>query len=156
MSVRKILAWGILVLPWITVPLIGKKSFIRFLPATTFVDLILSLFSVVADKRKLWKVKNPLFPYSSLDFSFICGLFFVTTLWMFRLAYGNFLKYMFLNIVADYFFVFHVMKFFKKVQFFELKRMTYFQFFCTSVSLAAITYGLQYKIERIITEVENN
>lgn len=156
MSNRKLLAWAILILPWFTVPFIGKRAFIRFLPATTFVDLILSLFSVIAGKKKLWKVNNPLFPFSSLDFSFILGLFFVTTVWMFKLTYGNFLKFMALNIGADYIFVFHIMKYFKKVKFFILKKMTYPQFFYTSITLAAIMYGLQHKVEHVITEAKKS
>jgi hypothetical protein len=156
MSRRKLVAWAILILPWLSTPLIGKRALTRFLPATTFVNLILSLFSVIADKKKLWKVNNPLFPFSSLDFSFILGLFFVTTVWMFKLAYGNFVKYMALNIGADYFFVFHIMKYFKKIKLFELKRMTNSQFFFTSISLAAIMYGLQFIVERVITESKDS
>ncbi|MDR6998977.1 hypothetical protein J2Y67_001409 [Neobacillus niacini] len=75
---RKLLSLCILIVPWLTVPLIGKKSFVRFLPATTFVNYIISLFSVVADRKKLWKVKNPIFKYSAVDYSYLLGLFFIT------------------------------------------------------------------------------
>ncbi|MGI8386426.1 hypothetical protein [Robertmurraya sp. P23] len=37
---RKLLSLCILIVPWLTVPLLEKKSFIRFLPATTFVNLL--------------------------------------------------------------------------------------------------------------------
>lgn len=69
---RKLLALSTLIVPWLTVPFIGKTSFIRFLPAATFANLILSLCSVVADRKKLWKLKNPIFPYTALKIIHIC------------------------------------------------------------------------------------
>lgn len=147
---KKLLSLVILIVPWLTVPLIGKKSFIRFLPATTFVNLLISLFSVVAEKKKLWKVKNPLFPYTAVDFSYLVGLFFVTTIWVFKLTYGNFLKYILLNVVLDYFLSFPIIKFFTKIGIFEFKKMRPVHFYYLSVFLAFVIYWYQYVIERVI------
>jgi hypothetical protein len=46
----------------LTTPLIGKNSFVRFLPVATFIGYIFSFLSEIADRRKWWKVKNALFP----------------------------------------------------------------------------------------------
>ncbi|MCS0673497.1 hypothetical protein [Cytobacillus firmus] len=153
---RKLLSLCILIVPWLTVPLIEKKSFLRFLPATTFVNLILSLFSVVADRKKLWKVKNPIFKYTAVDFSYILGLFFITSIWVFKLTYGNFIKYLSLNIVIDYLISFPIAKFFTKVGIFEFKKLRPIHFFNISVFLAIIIYWYQYLVERVIIKQMKN
>ncbi|WP_308128886.1 hypothetical protein [Bacillus sp. sid0103] len=153
---RKLLSLCILIVPWLTVPLLGKKTFIRFLPATTFVNLIISLFSVVADRKKFWKVKNPIFHYTAVDYSYLLGLFFITTIWVFKLAYGSFIKYLSLNIVIDYLLSFPIVKFFTKVGVFEFKKLRPIHFFCISVFLAIIIYWYQYLLEKVITKQNEN
>ncbi len=124
----------------------------RFLPATTFVNLIIALFSVVADRKRFWKIKNPIFPYTAVDYSYLLGLFFVTTIWVFKLTYGNFKKYLALNIVLDYLLSFPIAKFFTKVGVFEFKKLRPIHFFSFSVFLAIIIYWYQYLIEKVIIE----
>jgi hypothetical protein len=147
---KKVLSLFILIGPWLTIPLIGKSPFIRFLPATTFVNLFISLFSVIADRKKFWKVKNPIFRYTAVDFSYLLGLFFITTIWAFKLTYGNFKKYLTLNVIIDYLLSFPIVKFFTKVGIFEFKKMRPFHFFCFSVILAIIIYWYQWIVEQAI------
>ncbi|WHY69491.1 hypothetical protein [Neobacillus sp. SuZ13] len=94
---KKTFALAMLIIPWITVPFMEKKSFFRFLPVASFVNLIISVLSVIANKKKWWETKNPLSP-GFVDFTYILGPFFITTLWVFKLTYGNFLKYLITNI----------------------------------------------------------
>ncbi|UYZ19975.1 hypothetical protein [Mesobacillus jeotgali] len=123
MLARKRLSFLTLVLPWLTVPFIRKNTFIRFLPTATFIGYIFALFSEVAKKNKLWKVRNGLFKDYTLDVSYLYGLYLITTIWIFKLTFRNFLKYLVTNIVADYFFSFHIIKIFEKVGTFEFKKM---------------------------------
>ncbi|MGJ7922114.1 hypothetical protein [Neobacillus sp. LXY-4] len=152
---RKALSFCILVVPWLTSPLLGKNSFVRFLPVATFVGYIFSFLSEIADEKKWWKVKNALFPNFRLDFSYLLGLFFITTIWIFKLTFNNFFKYLFTNMAFDYFFVFHVVKFFTKVGVFEFKKMRPKHFYVLSVVTAIIIYFYQRLVERTIVH-ENN
>jgi hypothetical protein len=152
---RKALSFSTLVIPWLTTPLIGKNSFVRFLPVATFIGYIFSLLGEIADRRKWWKVKNALFPNYRLDFSYLLGLFFITTIWVFRLTYGSFIKYLTLNIVLDYLLSFHIAKFFTKVGVFEFKKMRPKHFFILSVSTAIIIYLYQSLVERVILKEAN-
>ncbi len=104
----------------------------------------------MADKKKLWKVKNGLFRGYVLDVSYLYGLFFIVTIWFFKLTYGNFIKYLVTNIIGDYIFTFHIVKFFTKVGTFEFKKMRPNHFFIISVFLAVVIYFYQRMIERVI------
>lgn len=89
---RKILSFCTLVLPWLTIPLIGKNTFIRYMPVATFIGYFFGIISETADNNKWWKVKNPLFPNNRLDISYLLGLFFITNIWVFKLTFGLFLN----------------------------------------------------------------
>ncbi|MEH7336390.1 hypothetical protein V7161_27580, partial [Neobacillus drentensis] len=46
-----------LILPWLTVPFMGKRSFFRFLPVASFVNLFISVFSLFCYRNKWWVTK---------------------------------------------------------------------------------------------------
>jgi hypothetical protein len=152
---RKTLSFCTLVIPWLTIPLIGKNTFIRFMPVATFVGYFFGFLSETADNNKWWKVKNPLFPNNRLDVSYLLGLFFITTIWVFKLTFGNFFKYLVTNIIIDLIFSFPLVKFFTKVGVFEFKKMRPKHFFILSVSMAIIIYIYQLLVERAISKESN-
>lgn len=152
---RKALSFSTLVIPWLTTPLMGKNSFVRFLPVATFVGYVFCFLSEIAYRNKWWKVKNALFPNYRLDFSYLLGLFFIVTIWVFKLTYKNFFKYLLINIVIDYIFVFYIVKFFTKVGVFEFKKMRPKHFYILSVVTAIVIYFYQLIVERTIVKEAN-
>ncbi|WP_062050778.1 hypothetical protein [Bacillus sp. JCM 19034] len=81
MDKDKVTALSMLILPWLSVPFVGKKAFFRYFPAASLANLIMIVLSVISDKRRWWKNKNPLTPNIPIDFTYILGAHFVTTLW---------------------------------------------------------------------------
>lgn len=65
-----------IIIPWLTVPFIGKNAFFRFLPVASFINLFISVLSIFANKRRWWINKNPLSP-GNVDFSYILGPYYV-------------------------------------------------------------------------------
>lgn len=138
-----------LILPWLTVPFMGKRNFIRFLPVASFTNLFLSVFSLFCYRKKWWITKNPLSP-GPIDFTYILGPYFVATLWIFKLTFGNFPKYLMTNMVLDLINAFPLPYIGSKVgvvKFIKMKNKTWY-FIC--VSLAIIIYGFQYVVEQSI------
>ncbi|PLS08602.1 hypothetical protein [Neobacillus cucumis] len=152
MDKRKALSFCTLVIPWLTAPLIGINSLIRYLPVATFIGYFFGFFSELADNKKWWKVKNALFPRFRLDVSYLLGLYFIVTIWAFKLTFGNFFKYLSLNIVIDYIFSFPIIKFFTKVGVFEFKKMRPKHFFIMSVFIAIVIYFYQSMVEKVIVK----
>ncbi|WP_069187940.1 hypothetical protein [Sporosarcina globispora] len=152
MNKKNLLSLGMLLIPWFSVPLLGKVSFVRFLPVTTFVNLFMSILSIFAIKNKWWKNKGTLFG-SPINLPYMLGIFFVGTLWIFKLTYGKFVKYLLLNIVMDYILAFPFAKLATKVGVFEFKKMRPIVFFYLSVFLAVIIYGYQYIVEQVMKKI---
>jgi hypothetical protein len=138
-----------LILPWLTVPFMGKRNFIRFLPVASFTNLFLSVFSLICYRKKWWITKNPISP-GPIDFTYILGPYFVATLWIFKLTFGNFPKYLMTNMVLDLINAFPLPYIGSKVgvvKFIKMKNTAWY-FIC--VSLAIIIYGFQYVVEQSI------
>lgn len=150
------MAFGLamLIVPWLTVPFMGKKSFLRFLPVASFVNLFLSLFGLIANKKKWWVNKSPLSP-GYVDFTYILGPYFVATLWVFKLTYGNFPKYLIANMVIDAINAYPFAEIWEKVGVFKFKKMNHTIWYFICVSLAIIIYGYQYIVEKSIKTIED-
>jgi len=151
---KKIFSLWMIVLPWMTVPFMGKKSFFRFLPVACFTNLVISLFSLVANKRKWWVNKNPLSP-GPVDFSYILGPYFVATLWIFKLTYKKFPLYLLTNVVLDSVNAFFIGSIWEKVGIFKFKKVTHTIWYFICVGFAIIIYGFQNIIEKSIRQTSD-
>ena len=54
MKYSKALLWTIIILPWFSVPLLGKETFKRFLPAGLFISIIVHIVNFIGKKREWW------------------------------------------------------------------------------------------------------
>jgi hypothetical protein len=127
----------------------GKNSFFRFLPVACFTNLFISVLSVIANKRKWWINKNPLSP-GLVDFTYKLGPFFVATLWIFKLTYGKFPKYLITNMILDVINAYPHAQIWEKVGIFKLKKINHTIWYFICVGFAIVIYGFQYMIEKSI------
>jgi hypothetical protein len=142
---------SMIIIPWITVLFMGKKSFFRFLPVATFTNLFISVFSVIGNKRRWFINKNPFSP-GNVDFSYILGPYFVATLWIFKLTYGNFPKYLITNIALNTINAFPLAFMWEKVGIFKFKKMKNITWYYICVLLSILIYGYQCFVEKTITK----
>lgn len=140
---------AMVIIPWLSVPFMGKNSFFRFLPVASFTNLFISVLSVVANKKKWWINKNPLSP-GLVDFTYILGPFFVATLWIFKLTYGQFPKYLITNIVLDVINAYPFAQIWENLGIFKLKKINHTIWYFICVGFAIVIYGFQYIIENSI------
>ncbi|MBQ4870723.1 hypothetical protein IHQ11_30495 [Priestia megaterium] len=146
---KKTFSLAMIIIPWLTVPFMGKKSFLRFLPVASFINLFLSVFSLTANKKKWWINKNPLSP-GFVDFSYILGPYYVATLWIFKLTYGNFPKYLITNMMLDLVNAFPFGSIWEKVGIFKFQKMKHVTWYFICVGLSVFIYGFQYLVEQSI------
>jgi hypothetical protein len=139
-----------LVLPWFTAPFLGKKVFIRYTSVAIFTNVIWSILSVFANKKRWWKADPFILKNVPIDIPFVAGMYFITTLWVFKLTFGNFKKYFALNAVIDFLLSFPVVKFYDQVGAFKLRKMSSILFYLIVLSLAVIIYVYQFIMERVI------
>ncbi|WP_121661969.1 hypothetical protein [Metabacillus litoralis] len=150
MNYKKVASLCMLILPWVSVPLLGKKSFVRYLPPATFASLSMIILSLIANRNNWWKNRNPLFPKTPIDFTYILGAHFVTTLWVFTLTFGSFPLYLITNIILDCINAFPFAGLWKRLGFFKFKRMSPSIYWLITVLLAIFLYFYQHTLEKVV------
>ena len=142
-SKSKIILIVMVIFSWITIPFIGWKDIRRFVPSSLFISFILMILSYLGTKRKWWVFKTKINPNINPEFPFIIGPFLAGSLWIFKLTYGNFLKYISYNTVLDLLFSYPLTWIFNKLNIFSLKRLSHFRFFLMFYSTSFLMYGFQ-------------
>ncbi|MDR7241033.1 MULTISPECIES: hypothetical protein [Priestia] len=143
----KLVLLAVLLLPWLSIVKGDKFVFKKYLPVLTFSSLVIAFISELSKSFTWWKVRKPLFPKLSSDISFIFGPFFVANFWVFKLTYGNFKKYLLINVLFDYLFAYPLTSLAEKLKVYKMVNMTRFQLFIISIATALINYLYQYFIE---------
>lgn len=145
-----------MILSWFTVPFAGKASLKRFLPASLFMAIIVRMVNFIAKRRKWWWWYEKIHPSVSGSFPFVWGSFLIGSLWIMKFTYGNFLKYMGLNLIADLTFTYVVEPYLQKFGIASLVRMKKIQLMYVFTVLAFLLYGFQLFIERVFYKRKTN
>ncbi|MFD2446620.1 hypothetical protein ACFSO7_22015 [Bacillus sp. CGMCC 1.16607] len=135
---------------WLTIPLMGKNAFKRFLPAGIFIALVTRWKNSIAKKRKWWWWYEKLHPRLTGSFPFIWGPFMIGSMWILKLAYGKFYRYLILNLAVDSIFVFILIdNWLMKWGIASLVRMKKIQLSLLLFIDSLLLYGFQNLIEKI-------
>ncbi|NEY73831.1 hypothetical protein G4D63_19120 [Bacillus mesophilus] len=138
----------LIIFPWISVVFLPKKSFGKFMPIAFISSFLVAGMCAMAVPLKWWKIKGGWKGKVINDLSFILGPFFVGTIWVFHLTYGNFKRYLFINSVLDLSFSFLLSNLFQRMKLFRLVHFKPWQIFVFFMSFALFIYGLQRIIDR--------
>lgn len=132
---------------WLTAPLVSRSEWKRFYPSLFFITVVITVESYIAYKRKWWEYpKGSILKYLK-DGPYIAGPFFIGTLWILKLTYGNFKKYFLVNAIIDSGFVFVLMYFLEKLNITRLVILKKYQLLSLFLIKALSIYGFQYLVD---------
>lgn len=143
----RLLLVAVALIPWISIPFVGKQSIKRFLPVSIFMGILLVGESLLARKKMWWMIYKKPHPKIMGEAPLILGPYIVGSLWMLRLGYGNFLRYLILNLSIHLVFVYVLMDWFKSIGYWSLIRLKKFQLLLLFVFEAIILYVAQIIFE---------
>jgi hypothetical protein len=150
MKYNKLLLILMMFLFWLTVPLLGKNAAKRLFPAGVFIALITRWENAIAKKRKWWWWYEKLHPRLSGSFPFVCGPFFVISIWILKLAHGKFYRYLLVNLIVESIFTYILVdKWLTKWGIASLVRMKKFQLSLLLFIDSLLLYGFQTLIEKV-------
>ena len=137
-----------MVVPWLSAPFLGKKTFKRFTPGAVFICIFVLIESLFAHKRLWWLFHKRLFQKTIGELPLIIGPFFIGTLWIMKFTFGNFKRYSLTNFYIDAFFVYIHIPILKKLGYASLIRLSKFNFLLICLFKAALLYLFQIIIEK--------
>ena len=143
---------ALLILPWLTVPLLGRKSFRKYLPAAVFMSTFTKALDLFGEEKKWWRFYKGIPPLDSMNF-FNFGPYLVTSLWVLKITFGKLLLYIISNTILHICFIyFGGLRIVKHYKIFELKKLTKFQYLIIDLFRALILYSFQSLINRSLFE----
>ncbi|WP_102261329.1 hypothetical protein [Mesobacillus jeotgali] len=135
--------------PWLTVLFIGKRSFRRYCFAGVFIIVFEIINHMYGHKRNWWKFYNKRKSFLRDELPFSIGPYMPLSMWLLKISYGNFKKFVTLNAIADGIFAFLIINVLKKVKIVRLNKLNNFQFFLYLHYKAYLLYGFQYLFEKM-------
>lgn len=147
-KIQRMVNFAMVLLAWLTLPLLGLNNIKRFLPASLLIVLFELINVLIGKRRKWWVFYNKPNSYLFNEFPFNIGPFLVGAIWILKWTYGNFKKFISLNAAVNAFFAFILIKLLEKLKVAKLVRLNNFQFFLFFFYKAPLLYGIQYIIER--------
>jgi hypothetical protein len=148
MNNKKKFVLVVMLLPWLTVPFIGKNAMKRFSLTSIVIGLLFGAQSIYAHKKGWWRVYTQLFPKTMGEVPFIVGPFFVGAIWILKFTYGKFIRYTLVNLGIDFFHIFIFVKWLQRVGIASLIRLKEYQALLLFSANAAIMYGFQRLIDK--------
>lgn len=139
----------IIFLPWLSLLFIGKRSLKRFSFSGIFIIIFEIMNHLYGHKRKWWKFYDKQKSFVRDELAFSVGPYMPLSLWLLKLSYGNFKKFVLLNVIADGLFSFFIIDVLKRMKIIRLNRLNHFQFFIYIHYKAYLLYGFQYLLEKI-------
>ncbi|MCC5466156.1 hypothetical protein [Pelosinus baikalensis] len=106
---NQILMWSMLFLPWLTLFFMNKEEIKRFMPVALFSALTSVLVVETGESLGWFIYGETTYPLRTSSYH-IFGLNCVTTIWLFHFIYGDFWKYIIIDLVLNFGFIylFHV------------------------------------------------
>lgn len=149
LKMAKALLPAMMVLSWLTIPLLGKKSIKRFLPTSMLMAIIVWLEGRLAKKRKWWWYYVKIHPKLPGGFPLTWGPFLIGSMWILRLTYGKFKWYLLLNLAVDTVFTYKFVDMLKDLGIASLVRLKKYQLSILFFLKSLLLYGFQVIREKV-------
>lgn len=140
---------SIIMIPWISLLFIGKRSFKRFSLSGVFIVVFEIINHMYGHKRNWWKFYDKRKSFIKDELPFSVGPYMPLSMWLLKISFGNFKKFVLLNAIADGLFAFLFIDVLKKFKIISLNRLNHFQFFLYLHYKAYLLYGVQYLFEKM-------
>ncbi|MFS0907263.1 hypothetical protein AB3N02_30240 [Priestia aryabhattai] len=139
---------SIIMIPWLSLLFIGKRSIKRYSLAGIFIIIFEIINHLYGHQRKWWKFYDKQNSFIKDELPFSIGPYMPLSMWLLKFSYGNFKKFVLLNVIADGIFAFFFIDVLKKFKIISLNRLNHFQFFIYLHYKAYLLYGVQYLFEK--------
>jgi hypothetical protein len=147
MKKHRLLLLAILVTPWLTISLIGKKELRKYLPSVIFITLLTMTIDKFGKEKKWWRFYKGISFLNSMNI-FMLGPYAVSSYWMLKATYGKFPLYLVSNLIMHTIFTFlGGVRLAEKFKIFKFVKISRLQYLLTTFLRALVLYGFQNIID---------
>jgi hypothetical protein len=132
------------ILSWLTVLLMPKKSFKRFIPVTILSALITGTVIAIGSNYGFWNVKGAGSKRKMWNLLFlVLGYFSLGCIWIFHLAFGKFRLYLLANLINNLVYAFGVVPILEKLNYIQYVKFTRIHHVVVTMIYSLILYKYQ-------------
>jgi hypothetical protein len=146
---HKIFNLLIILIPWLSLFFLGKRDLKRYSLSGVFIIIFEIINHLYGHKRNWWVFYDRHKSFIRDELPFSVGPYAPLSMWLLKISYGNFKKFVLLNAIADGTFAFFIIDVLKKLKIISLGRLSHIQFFFYLNYKAYILYGVQYLFDKI-------
>ncbi|WP_096274530.1 hypothetical protein [Paucisalibacillus globulus] len=139
---------AIIFIPWMTLLFIGKRNFKRYSLAGIVIVVFEIMNHIYGHKRNWWKFYDKKKSFFKDELPFSIGPYMPLSMWLLKISYGNFKKFIILNLISDGLFAFVLIDILKRFKIISLNNINHIQFFIYLHFKAYLLYGVQNLYER--------
>ncbi|PFA68502.1 hypothetical protein CN378_07385 [Bacillus sp. AFS015802] len=144
-----------MLISWVFLLLAGKESLKKYLPAASFMSLLVYSENVLAERIKWWSITTKIFPKVNGIFPFVIGVFLTGSVWILKFTYKNIYLYVFVNILVDTFFTYPFYSVFKKLGVWKLTHLKQYQLSALFFIKSLLMYAFQKYIgDRLYSKIK--
>ncbi|MDQ1913664.1 hypothetical protein RAC89_25000 [Paenibacillus sp. GD4] len=157
MSLTVITLWAALLVPWLTLFFLKKEVVKKYFPVATFTALLVTIVFEIAYSLNWWEMLVSIAPGGEItNISFVYGVFFIGTIWIFYFTYRKFWIFLITNVIIGAMQSFVLSPYLFEGWLFRLNRLNDFQVFLIMVGLSLIIYVYQRWQEGALKDVGRN
>jgi hypothetical protein len=150
----KLLLISMLILSWLTLPLLGKNALKKYLPSGIFICFLTKFLDKFGERKKWWRFYKGISPLDSMDF-FNFGPYFATSVWMLKLFYGKFWVFLVSNTILQIVFIYFGLKYVKRLRILSLVFLTKFQYLVIDMFRAVLLYSFQWAKDQLMLSIKD-
>ena len=143
MKSKQIFLILMLVIPWLTIPFLGRETVRKYIPSAILITLFTKLLDIYGEKNKWWRFYKGVYLVDSMNFLNF-GAFFVSSLWILKLTYGKFFTYLMSNMILHIVFIFFGLKYLKKLKILALVKLSKPRYLVLHFFRGILLYLFQY------------
>jgi hypothetical protein len=98
---HKIFNLLLILIPWLSLLFIGKRDFKRYSFSGVFIIIFEIINHLYGHKRNWWKFYDKRKSFMRDELPFSVGPYMPLSMWLLKLSYGNFKKFVLLNVISD-------------------------------------------------------
>ncbi len=117
----------IIIFPWLSLIFIGKRNIKRYSLSSVMFGFFETINHIFGHRRKWWKFYDKPKSFIRDELPFDIGPYMPLSMWILKFSYGNFKKYVLINVVINGVFSFFIIPFLKKINIVCLNRLNYLQ-----------------------------
>jgi hypothetical protein len=155
MKYRKLFLLGMLIIPWLSIPFLGRGSIRKYLQTSIFITVFTKLLDLYGEKNRWWRFYKGIHLFDSMDFLNL-GPFFASSLWMLKLTYGKFFTYLISNTILHIVFIYAGLTYLKKLKVLALVKLSKPRYLVLHFFRGLLLYLFQYLKDKLTTKKRTN